>query len=78
LKGYKMFILSNLLIAVANILNVLLTIAYWLILIRALISPQSQDKFHSKSPAFFHSDYALPPPSFLIGRHKSAALDYRD
>ena len=27
--------------------------------------PQSQDKFHSKSPTFFHSDYALPPPSFL-------------
>ncbi|MDO8603671.1 MAG: YggT family protein [Candidatus Omnitrophota bacterium] len=33
-----MFILSNLLIAVANILNIFLTIAYWLILIRALIS----------------------------------------
>ena len=28
-------------------------------------APQSQDKFHSKSPTFFHSDYALPPPSFL-------------
>jgi len=27
--------------------------------------PQSQDKFHSKSPTFFHSSYALPPPSFL-------------
>ena len=27
--------------------------------------PQSQPKFHSQGPTFFHSDYALPPPSFL-------------
>jgi len=33
-----MFILSNLLVAVAHIVNMLLTIMYWLILIRALIS----------------------------------------
>jgi YggT family protein len=33
-----MFALSNLLIAIANVLDILLTILYWLILIRALIS----------------------------------------
>ncbi|MHB8155031.1 MAG: YggT family protein [Candidatus Omnitrophota bacterium] len=33
-----MFILSNFISAVANILDVLLTIVYWLIIIRALIS----------------------------------------
>ncbi|MFH0913044.1 MAG: YggT family protein [Candidatus Omnitrophota bacterium] len=33
-----MFIFSNLLIAIAKILDILLTISYWLILVRALIS----------------------------------------
>ena len=33
-----MFILANFISAVAHILNVLLSIAYWLILIRALVS----------------------------------------
>ncbi len=33
-----MFILSNLLIATATILNIVLTILYWLVLIRAIIS----------------------------------------
>ena len=33
-----MFILSNFISAVANILNVLLSIIYWLVIIRALIS----------------------------------------
>ncbi len=33
-----MFVLSNLLIAIARILDVILTMLYWLILIRALIS----------------------------------------
>ena len=33
-----MFVLSNFLAALAQILNILLTIFYWLILIRALIS----------------------------------------
>jgi len=41
-----MFILSNLLIAVGNVLNVLLTIAYWLILIRALISWVNPDPYN--------------------------------
>ena len=41
-----MFILSNLLVAVANVLNVLLTIAYWLVLIRALISWVNPDPYN--------------------------------
>jgi len=40
------FVLGNLLIAVAKILDVVLTILYWLILIRALISWVSPDPFN--------------------------------
>jgi len=41
-----MFILSNLLSALANILDVILTIMYWLILIRALISWVNPDPYN--------------------------------
>ena len=41
-----MFALSNLLIAVANVLDILLTILYWLILIRALISWVNPDPYN--------------------------------
>ena len=41
-----MFILSNLLVAVANILSLIFTIAYWLILIRALISWVNPDPYN--------------------------------
>ena len=41
-----MFILGNLLIASARVLDVILTIAYWLILIRALISWVNPDPFN--------------------------------
>lgn len=41
-----MFILSNLLVAMANVLNMLLTIAYWLILVRALISWVNPDPYN--------------------------------
>ena len=41
-----MFVLSNFLIAIAKILDVVLTILYWLILIRALISWVSPDPFN--------------------------------
>ncbi len=41
-----MFILSNLLQALANVLNVVLTIVYWLILIRALISWVNPDPYN--------------------------------
>ncbi|MBF0523009.1 MAG: YggT family protein [Candidatus Omnitrophica bacterium] len=41
-----MFILSNFLISLAKILDVILTAVYWLILIRALISWVSPDPFN--------------------------------
>ncbi|MCF7916476.1 MAG: YggT family protein [Candidatus Omnitrophica bacterium] len=41
-----MFILSNLLIALANILSIVFTIAWWLILIRALISWVNPDPYN--------------------------------
>ncbi|MFH1287567.1 MAG: YggT family protein [bacterium] len=41
-----MFILSNFLVAVANVLDVVLTILYWLILIRVLISWINPDPYN--------------------------------
>ncbi len=41
-----MFVFSNFLAALANILDILLTVAYWLILIRALISWVNPDPFN--------------------------------
>lgn len=41
-----MFVLSNLLSAAANILDAVLTMLYWLILIRALISWVNPDPFN--------------------------------
>ena len=39
-----MFVFSNFLVAVANVLGILFTILYWLILIRALISWVNPDE----------------------------------
>ena len=41
-----MFILGNFVIALAKVVNVLLTLAYWMILIRALISWVNPDPFN--------------------------------
>ena len=41
-----MFVLSNFLIAAARILDIVLTILYWLILIRALISWVNPDPYN--------------------------------
>ena len=41
-----MFILSNLLIASAHVLDIVLSVLYWLILIRALISWVSPDPYN--------------------------------
>lgn len=41
-----MFILSNFLVAIANILGIALTILYWLILIRALLSWVNPDPYN--------------------------------
>jgi len=40
------FVFSNLLVALAQILSILLTVLYWLILIRAIISWVSPDPFN--------------------------------
>ena len=42
-----MFILGNLIIALAKMINVVLTLAYWLILVRALISWVNPDPFNA-------------------------------
>ncbi|MDP8264985.1 MAG: YggT family protein [Candidatus Aceula lacicola] len=41
-----MFVLGNLVISLAKIIDVILTILYWLILVRALISWVSPDPFN--------------------------------
>ena|SRR3989338_7454337 len=41
-----MFIAANFVLALAQLVNILLTIAYWLILIRALISWVNPDPFN--------------------------------
>lgn len=41
-----MFVLSNLLAAIASLLSIVLTISYWLILIRALISWVNPDPYN--------------------------------
>lgn len=41
-----MFILSNLFSALASVINIILTILYWLILIRALISWVNPDPYN--------------------------------
>jgi YggT family protein len=40
------FILANFIFAIANILDVLLTVLYWLIIVRALISWVNPDPFN--------------------------------
>ncbi|MFC1576712.1 YggT family protein [Candidatus Omnitrophota bacterium] len=42
-----MFVLSNLIIAIAKILDVVISIMYWLILIRALISWVNPDPYNA-------------------------------
>lgn len=41
-----MFVLSNFLVAIANIIDIILTVLYWLILIRALISWVNPDPYN--------------------------------
>lgn len=41
-----MFVLSNLLVALARILDIILTLLYWLILIRAIISWVNPDPYN--------------------------------
>ena len=41
-----MFVLSNFLVALANVIDTILTILYWLILVRALVSWVNPDPFN--------------------------------
>lgn len=41
-----MFVISNLLVALAGVIRIILTIAYWLILIRALLSWVNPDPYN--------------------------------
>lgn len=41
-----MFVLSNLIAALANVIDIVLTIFYWLILVRALVSWVNPDPFN--------------------------------
>jgi YggT family protein len=45
-EGDKIFILSNFLVATAHVLNLALTIFYWLVLIRAIMSWVNPDPFN--------------------------------
>ena len=64
-----MFILSNFLTAIANIINAVLAILYWLILIRALLSWVNPDPFNpivqflekATEPILFPIRKILPP-----------------
>ncbi len=42
-----MFVLSNFIVAIAKLVNIFLTIMYWLILIRALISWVNPDPYNA-------------------------------
>ena len=42
-----MFAIGNLLLALANVVNIILTMMYWLILVRALISWVNPDPFNA-------------------------------
>ena len=45
-RGDAMFVASNFLIAIAKVLEIILTVLYWLILVRALISWVSPDPYN--------------------------------
>lgn len=57
-----MFILSNLLAALAGLLNVILTIFYWLILIRALISWVNPDPYNQVVQFLFKATEPILSP----------------
>lgn len=69
-----MFVFGNLVIALAKVVNVVLTLAYWLILIRALISWVNPDPFNAivqflyktTEPILYPIRRLLPPIAFDI------------
>lgn len=64
-----MFVIANLLIAIANVLNFAITIVWWLIIIRALISWVNPDPFNpivqflykSTDPILYPFQRIVPP-----------------
>lgn len=71
-----MFIMANLLRALAEVINVLLTALYWLILIRALISWVNPDPYNP-IVQFLHktTDPVLHPIRKLLPFTHSLAID---
>jgi YggT family protein len=70
-----MLVLGNFLIAVANILNILLDIYYWIVIIAALISWVNPDPYNSVV-RFLHAvtEPVLRPVRRLIG-HRLGPVD---
>lgn len=69
-----MFIFGNFIIALAKVINVLLTVAYWLILIRALVSWVNPDPlnaivqflYRTTEPILYPIRRLLPPMAIDI------------
>ena len=57
-----MFVLSNLLAALASLLSIILTILYWLILIRALISWVNPDPYNQVVQFLFKTTEPILSP----------------
>ncbi|MFH1457818.1 MAG: YggT family protein [Candidatus Omnitrophota bacterium] len=69
-----MFVLSNLLMAAGHVLDVLLTILYWLILIRALLSWVNPDPYnpivqflYKATEPILHPIRRILPSNFRFG-----------
>jgi len=70
------FIMGNLLFAVAKIINIVLTILYWLIIVRALISWVNPDPYNP-IVQFLHkaTDPVLEPIRRIIPFHYKTGID---
>ena len=79
-----MFVLGNFVDALASVVNILLTIMYWLILIRALISWVNPDPFNPivqflmrvTEPLLEPVRRLLPPLPLIFHRSLSFLLSY--
>jgi len=78
-----MFILANLLVALAGVLDITLTVLYWLILIRALISWVSPDPFnpvveflYKATEPILYPIRRILPPGFKFGIDLSPLLAF--
>ncbi len=78
-----MFILSNFLVATANVLDIALTILYWLILVRALLSWVNPDPYnpivqflHKSTEPFLYPFRKFLPFTYRIGLDLSPILAF--